>query len=474
MQKPVEEYKKRQAMIPYRDEGDNTVAVDDEDVARAEANIVRPLIRGKSSSSLVEPKSCHDRRSYLLTEVLANFIQEVVLDKAPVVVDYGCALGASMASLHRDALLVCVHSTSDEADRHDLANVVSVWTSKDGDYLAPPFSNFYDVCNFYSAAVMLYPLFQSTPLDRLMDHFAIVAGSTAVVIGAFPVAPNDACEELTEAVYKNALVKGSEVQVSCELLGAVTVGSSTFALVRVVQSRSTRPCRKTWGAPFIQWERSQKVIFDEGRVKFLVSTSSNGAKAVALRSVHPLQYIHSVNLDTLLGAGLTERQRVHLLGQMLRTPRYSDPLPHNWVLSGSGELRRIDKVDLRYDSKVNERLNYWGVSTRGYMRLLATHLCLPVGKDGLAAVIPLVLNQTCHRQCIHCACNCSYLPKGSRPCTACMSCGDCLLDQRGTLNNRRASAKFCQKTYSTMDKARREWKTWERADAKGSTKQCTG
>eukprot|EP00658_Telonema_sp_P-2_P036001 TRINITY_DN26105_c0_g1_i2.p1 TRINITY_DN26105_c0_g1~~TRINITY_DN26105_c0_g1_i2.p1 ORF type:complete len:172 (-),score=0.82 TRINITY_DN26105_c0_g1_i2:191-706(-) len=168
---------------------------------------------------------------------------------------------------------------------------------------------------------------------------------------------------------------------------------------------------------------------------------------------------------------------MQLLGHMIATPRYSDPLPHNWVIGGGGRVLRIDKIDARYDSKVDESKGYWGRSTRGYIHLLTYHLCIPISGD---TELPLALFEDhneegpssmaqCPQACRTCADTCSYLPKGSVPCKACVSCGmECLggqvfrqLQKSYSASKSKNVPMSCQKTYPSMHAARKVWAKWE-------------
>ena len=277
--------------------------------------------------------------------------------------------------------------------------------------------------------------------------------------------------------------------------GASSPSSSPLARSVVIKAYalggSSRPCRKTWNAPFVQWDRSQSVAFDEGRVSFVVrrapkpGSAGEGGDAPdpqrateTLRNIHPLQYLASINLDTLLGAGLSEPARIRLLGDMIATPRYSDPLPHNWVVT-EGRAVRIDKVDLAYDAKVDEKKGYWGRSTRGYLRLLTEHLCLPPSADGSPSpflrldddTVPDGSGEACVEVCRNCIDLCSYLPKGSM-CRDCARCGGCVrglgLRLQGAVIEHDpegfAKVQTCQKTYSSMHAAVKQWAKWERSD----------
>jgi hypothetical protein len=174
-----------------------------------------------------------------------------------------------------------------------------------------------------------------------------------------------------------------------------------------------------------------------------------------------MQYIPSVNLDTLLGCGLGAAARERLLGQMAATPRYSDPLPHNWVVGEGARAIRIDRVDKRFDRDVDEAKGYWGRATRGYLHLLGYHACLPIAADGL----PAAMGGECATPCGRCADGCSYLPKGGAPCAACLACGECV-SAHAAQTPGGSDVVPCQKTYKSMHQARKVWGTWQQADQK--------
>jgi hypothetical protein len=271
-----------------------------------------------------------------------------------------------------------------------------------------------------------------------------------------------------------------------------------------------RACAKTWNAPLVQWGRRLVVSLDAGgavafRVESAADAQSGGKGEVgAGRRIDALQYIPSTNLDTLLGAGVSIEQRVRWFAAMVATPRYSDPLPHNWVVGLGGRVLRIDKVDLRYDSRVDEGQAWWGRSTRGYLRLLAYHMCLPILAAPDAAIakawagipVAFVAEPVCRTACETCASSaCSYLPKGTAPCGDCLGCSRCVDDNAGRIakviadgsalapgeiqgwdaggkavkgeDGHKVVGDFdtCQRGYSSLSHGRRVWARWRRASA---------
>ena len=523
------------AQLPL--DGSNSVKVDKEDIARAEQNVVRmasaiemsavpcpsystpskqgvdDIKRGRGFANIEREKELH-YASLALYNLLRNFIQELLLDSSPIVLDFGCVLGPTFATQHPASSVVCVflHSAirlraqTSQAATNLLprrgsypVNMFQLVTSSSDtrDFVEGELKEIYTLCNLYTLGLVLQAVDDSRwTLEEVLDHVATLAPSTHLIVAAMPQPAREGremtCELIVETILKRAVLNsGATLSLQCDVIGVVRskiLSNREYLIVRLIQLQSSRACRKTWGAPLIQWDRSQSVTVENGTVTFKVTSVANAHKSrksdaaassatTVMRVIHPLQYLHSINLDHLLGAAIDFPQRLGFLGQMLMTPRYSDPLPHNWVLGGSGKLRRIDKVDLRYDRDVDESKGYWGHSTRGYMHLLAVHLCVPVRGDGLPAVVTHV-NASCRRDCIDCACTCSYEDKGMLPCEYCRQCGRCLMEYAETnahvlANDEVLPPKKCQKSYSSMDSARREWRRWEKADAKGVDDQCS-
>jgi hypothetical protein len=521
----LEEYRQRQ----HSDDagGANSVQVDAADLRRAEENVVRMLPRfvTKDDAGSDAPLRCPVLTSGAsLFNTFRNFLQERALDARPIVLDFGCSIGVSMATVHSNSTVICVfdderllgkkelHETPDAVEdirrepHRRPPNLLWLEAHKgSGGFLQEPFSQLYDACNFVTMGLALFLLQQ--PLRKADDGRAgrndmVVAllqkmlPTTAVILAALHVKSpgTDPAAQLGRynvevgelcAVLRSDLVdaaKRSSVVYACDVIAVVPRSpSATLGVVRLVLGTSTRPCRKTWGAPLIQWDRSQTVQFSNGAVTFRVDLVSKSGGAndgdkpkskTTMRTIHPLQYIHSLNLDTLLGAGLAVPLRQQILGKMIASPRYSDPLPHNWVVSGGGVIERIDKIDLRYDKDVDENKGYWGHSTRGYLHLFAEHLCLRVAPNGLPSVAED--DPTCRRLCRQCARECSYLPKATQPCRVCVECSECIQTQSYQASNHAVSASasekdgslHCQKKYSSMHAARNVWKSWERADRK--------
>lgn len=463
-----------------------------EDFATAKANIIYELPEVEGMDGTTSPMRLFNQ--------IKNDIQGAALDGRPIVVDFGCTLGSVFAAVHPNATVICVHEHNAipqvPSAKDALKNLIHI--ASPTTFLDPKFLQFYEVCNFFTIVIAMYPLSQSTPLPGLLSHIAALIPSSAVIFAAVP--SENAKEVLDMQPPKwTSLAKGNSGAaqstdknadmgvkkmikfLSAEDIVEVSVNSlqqkvtTTFTLLKISLGQSIRTCRKTWNAPVVQWGRTQTVQFDEGLVTFQVHAVSptSGAVEETTRVIHPLQYIHSINLDTLLGVGVDEVTRMGFLGQMIATPRYSDPLPHNWVVGGGGRVLRIDKVDRRYDGKVDEGKMYWGRSSAGYMHLLAYHLCIPVGSQ---FELPAVLYEDlsvlegrstrCPAACERCGDSCSYLPKGSSPCEECNVCGSLCIGNQAVeyLRLKRkgpSTPQSCQMTYPSMHAARKLWAKWE-------------
>lgn len=513
----LREYRRQHSAASLHEKGGtNSVEVDAADIQRAEANIIRPL-----PPRFEEGKNDHGACKWstsgtFLYNSFRNVLQEKALDAKPIMLDFGCSMGIAMATMHTNATVICILDdaafysgkgrSSGAEDPRTLRsanrprNLLWLDATTRG-VVREPFAQLYEACNFVTLGVALFTLHD--PIDgsggegllkgnaRTISLLQRILPSTAVIIasvyvsplrgngddahqpGTFAVEPREVCKvlrgELSDVTTKFT------IEYSCKVVAVVVRSPSVrLAVVRLVLLSSIRPCRKTWGAALVQWERSQTVHFSNGAVTFRVDKVSKGAastteKSTTLRTIHPLQYIHSLNLDTLLGAGLALPLRQQVLGQMIMSPRYSDPLPHNWVVSGGGVVERIDKIDLRYDRDVDESKGYWGHSTRGYLHLLTEHLCLEVALNGLPAIAES--NTTCRSYCRQCARDCSYLPKATVPCGMCLQCGMCIQASAAPSSSGESVASgnlHCQKKYATMHAARSVWKGWERADRKHS------
>lgn len=448
--------------------GSNSVKIDAEDIARAEANVIRRLPHA--------PREWGDCKSRVLYEAIKDTMQARVLDSSPIVVDFGCVVGSLLAHAHPLSSVICAVPDGTEIRRPSWWSAATnteafppqnmLWIGT-GSVLQEPFSQIYESCNVITVAFALgfaderrNTLYPQGNAD-LLRHIEMLASAAALTIAAVP---KSLIPQLQELVNTKLAGQAQKVVLDVEVIADV---GEDVSLVSLRLRSMTRACRKTFGAPLRQWDREQSVSFNDGRISFtVVSVKGGNEKKQTLRVIHPLQYIPSLNLDTLLGLGLSKRLRYQLLGQMIATPRYSDPLPHNWVLGGGGRLLRIDKVDEGYDAKVDEAKGYWGVSTRGYLHLLTYHLCLPTAPNGMPAVA--AHSAACYAEhCRPCATTCSYLPKGTGPCEACRKCGlECIGKAAPTDDGvlRAAVEPKCQMTYSSMDSARRVWRRWRKDD----------
>lgn len=498
--------------------GENSVNVDPSDLRRAEENVVEALPLDDQSSivgGLTGGSGC--KASASSTQIfngLRNFLQVKSLDAKPIFVDFGCVMGVSMARVHSNSTVICLLDGDEGAiAKTPLFGVTDrrprnlLWLHARNGFLGAPFSQLYDACNFVTlgavlVAIPLYPKATAVGNEQVTSLLRRVLPSVAVILVALRIeeeggggryhSETQLCGALHEDLHET--VTEFQVVYNCEPVAIVSLpwgGRERFGVLRLVLVSSVRPCRKTWGAPLVQWDRAQTVQFLNGAVTFRVhhvaKNSAASNKPSTMRTIHPLQYIHSLNLDTLLGAGLATPLRRQLLGQMIASPRYSDPLPHNWVVSGGGVVERIDKVDLRYDRDVDESKGYWGHSTRGYLHLLTAHLCLDVAPNGLPSVVEdrgaavrsnNNASSSCRALCRSCAKGCAYLPKGTVPCPACLDCGSCIeaISRSSTTSStvvtdessvrEKDGSVHCQLKYSSMHAARSVWKAWERADRK--------
>ena len=487
-------------------------------------------------------------------------------DAWPTIVDVGCTLGPVVANAHPNASVFCVVANEDvPGDRNEdtdaaqssvtsrldaIRQSVHRWAQQRGGneggrnfvvlQQTPQFEPFFKSCNTISIAVLLdrlKPPFlrgQRSPSPsrakgddeggaaEQMRRLRQLLNMTLFTVAAVTR------RELRTLVRESALgnfqvtILGDASPWQLRGEGSIednTTRCHTLVIVGIQVRRASRACAKTWDAPLMQWDRRQVVSVHNGIVSFRVEAASANSnnrkqkeeekggtkkKMSGIGRVIPLlQYMPSLNLDTVLGAGVDEATRMRFLGAMLATARYSDPLPHNWVIAHGGLPVRIDRVDERYDRDVDETKGYWGVSTHGYVRLLAHHLCLPLGPDGLPALFrqlagrrapvnvasfgPLTLptsiaeritanpndrrplatlegsgtGDCCCHVCMACIDECSYLPKGRIPCDACLRCGLCVTQLSDDVASLAQPASSCRRAYTSMHAARKVWKGWQ-------------
>jgi hypothetical protein len=240
-------------------------------------------------------------------------------------------------------------------------------------------------------------------------------------------------------------------------------------LVRIVMEKHTRPgCHKLWGKAKVG-KRESAFVYEAGSVTINVRDT---VKNKFLRRIHPLSYIVSSNVDTLISIGVPRSTSQRILGQMIQVPFYHDPFPQNWVISGGGQVVRIDKDDKNYLAHKGELHHYWARSTRGYFHLLGAHLCLPIS-NGLPSIL---VREACGSTCVPCVLSCNVTAEnhGKPPCSKCMDCGKCVVDQslknaqQERDNPEKRKACPAEKAYggSIWLKGREHWKRWELADKK--------
>lgn len=436
---------------------DNSVPLSENDVARAKMDFVFPL-----PAADVESHPREQRYAVNLYNALRGYLQQDEFTGSPVIVDIGCALGEVLAKYHVNSSVWCLYEV-DRATKvpHSAASLGNFLWSGVKQWYREPSSELLRSCNLITTSLLLSP----TDNERgrtINDILSLAAMSRRL----FVTATYEEWALLQDTAGSHRLfttTKGDKASMELRLLGTISssLHGSRF-LVGTKLLTSQRACAKTWKAPLVQWDRRTIVVYDHDIVKFRVE-STKGAHDIE-RTIHPLEYLPSLNLDTILGAGVGEEMRARLFGQMIATPRYSDPLPHNWVVVGQGRVVRIDKEDRRYDRNVNENLGYWGHSTRGYVHLFGHHLCLPLTPTG---VPKMTFGDSCAGRCRSCLADCSYLPKGTMPCAACLQCGLTCIEGalKMTQGSRTAAVEpMCQKTYSSMHSAVAVWKKWEAAD----------
>jgi hypothetical protein len=352
-----------------------------------------------------------------------------------------------------------------------------------GGFLGSPFSLLYKSCHLFSTSFLLSNLLDSSqPTVTAINNCDRQARLTGNVLRmsktTFLAVPLKCLRSVRSVVEELNLLSHYRL----DILGAVLPDSfgpiakrktdvplaaeeQPTLLVRVVMQRHRRPsCQKLWGKPKVG-KRDVAFHYNGGLVTIEIIDS--GSKKV-LRRIHPLSYIVSFNVDTLISMGVPRSTSQRLLGQMIQVPFYHDPFPQNWVIAGGGKVVRIDKDDKNYLAHKSESQNYWARSTRGYFHLLGAHLCMKIN-NGLPAAL---LREPCRGQCLPCASQCDFSAKsqGLPVCSQCLECGTCvtrqglLLSSSGGADRVRACPSDRPYGGNIWAKGRDFWKRWEAAD----------
>ena len=425
---------------------DNTVEVSEEDVLRWKNTFVDVL------KPLRELDLDGDGRITGETESLWNILRHWI----PTDENYPDPFMVEVLNSHPNDDVTIGQLYSKSHENCSVLSLTSASTRASGSNMVRGFQRYLSV--FLPSNPSLYePLFRSCNMFNnvlLLSDWQSLQGAS-LLRKIVPMSRITYVEARSNFNFKSELV-GIEAMVS-EIARNHVKGTSVFRLKLLSISRK---CRKTWVAPESQWGRSVELKFtsETNEVEFVVTSK----KQALSRKIPPMSFIPHINLETILALGVTEEQRVIFLGEQLATPRYPDPMVHNWIWS-RGSVMRIDKVDLRYEKDVDESKTYWGQSTLGYVTLLGDNLCLPDIKSGL----PEVMSTRCE-SCHCCVLTCSYAPlcPNSPPCvwdqpvcSSCLECKVCLAEN----NPRKSTIVQCPfQKYSSWGKATKLWKKWEK------------
>ena len=435
---------------------DNTASVTAEEVARWKGTRLLPLPKVKRPETGVEE----------LWNILAPWIMLTETYPDPMYVEFAAAfssnrIGRLLSQNHpKSGTALLFKNKKAEAngdqgsqlhpasyDTFDRKNFLSV-------HLPADYEPLFRSCHLFNAAFLLQPGedgWLGVQGFDLLPKVIQLSRVTFVEVGEADV------EEFHTIVGK----LDTSVE---EVARGVKVGSVVF---RLALRQLKRNCRKTWSAEEVQWGRSTELSYvaETETVSFKVVSK----KAALGRSIHPMSYIPHFNLETLSSLGLTHAQRMTFLAQQLATPRYPDPMVHNWVWAGGG-LQRIDKIDKRYEKDVNETATYWGTDSVGYLTLLSDNLCLPK----LPSQFPSSIRRDCARSCGCCGTSCSYAPKckppsphcewGTKVCELCMECSRCLIKGRsaGVYTPLQANLQCPFNKYKTWSGATKVWSKWKK------------
>jgi hypothetical protein len=165
----------------------NSVKVSKDDLEAAQSNLVHALPKVQDIGS--EGGSIESVPIQLFNAIKDD-IQSTILDGRPIVIDFGCALGRVFAGAHLNATVICVHENgiipNPNTPGNGLLNLIHIATPTT--FLDPKFVQFYDVCNFFTVVIAMYPLLHPTSKSTpsVLAHLAAVLPSSAVVFTAVP------------------------------------------------------------------------------------------------------------------------------------------------------------------------------------------------------------------------------------------------------------------------------------------------
>lgn len=421
---------------------DNSVGPTEEEIRYAREAMIVPL---RNIPSLVDAE---------MKAVLAWFqVEQASMD--PIVVEISPAVthtswGNTLASVHSNATVVTFCSDGCREGRGSPRNHYLLEIPSDGKEM----ETFSKVCHFFSVLFlpdMFRHLMLSPQYIHALDAMLPLARTTYVVAQHDVIL--EALGKISTCTIRYRVIHGS----------SAGKGHASTCIVRIDVVKMQRSCLKTWDASQVQWDRRTTVAYDEstGMVSFEVQSN----KKRLARRIHPFSYVPSINVNTLLSIGIKSGMSLRIYAMMVATPRYSDPMPHNWLVGRGGNVLRIDKVDKRYDQDVSEHDYFWGKSTVGYLRLLTENLCLVA--DPKIGIPKLALAQ-CKVACGLCASSCSYVPKGTAVCAACLSCSECIAAEGHRLSIiapflqvAGGAPKKCKFPYKTFTGGNRIWRRWE-------------
>eukprot|EP00667_Euglena_gracilis_P008065 EG_transcript_8162 len=241
--------------------------------------------------------------------------------------------------------------------------------------------------NLFDAQLLLRPGDLAARMTGL-DLKAVVANTLPLARTTLLLLPCDIPDEVAFVHQALEWLRNQSYQLGCrhieaDVLEVGPISSATCArrLLEVRLRRLVKGTRHTW-CYYTHASRS-----DGAWTKFVlhytagaspplrVQRDANATEAAGWTAAKVIpNWLPNINLGDVLGWGVTAPQRLLLYWSMLREPYWTDYNTHNWVVSGRGQVFRIDNKEIKSSKKHPPGLKY--------VRRLRADACLP------AALLP--------------------------------------------------------------------------------------